>query len=243
MDKCKYEILKKINIEKSGIIKCNVNDLIYKFCLTNGIDNLGDFIEGYNKKQSCMNNRNNVYYFDGIVDLINLIFFNEKLIEEKILSRKMKGYKPDAYNISKHPHYVSFSRLGFNNNEIKLLLESINNTDQEVTIISVIKTCLEKFNFKKMTQNGEIFVTKLYVLNNYYEKNRVEIEEFNSYVFYKAEKDLKELKDLYKNILLLSKKFIMLSEDFEKQVSNLPDDLDSVKKLLKEYKEIDCNKE
>lgn len=257
MEKSRYELLKDIKIEKSGIIKPHISDPVYKFCVINGIDNLGDFIEMYNVKRYQMDGRHNFYYFDGIIDFINLVFFDEKLPEGKNLCRKIKIFKCDkTFNNYKYAYVendagcqigrsenASLRRLGFNNNETKTILGHVLYLDKEVSVIVAIKSCLENFNFKNMTNDDEMFITKLHILNEYYEKNKDDLGKVHSYDFYKAKENISELKNLYREMYKIQKKIRELSLDFEQKIEQLPKNDECVKRLIKTYEDFNCKED
>lgn len=250
MEKNRYEQLTKISIEKSGIIKCDISDPIYKFCMINRIDNLGDFVKVYNEKKNTMDRRHNFYYFDGVIDLINLVFFNDSLLEAKNLRKKIKIFNNKkaithyAYvertSINEHMENASLRRLGFNNEETKTILRHVLYLGKEVSIITAIKSCIRNFDFKKMDQGDEMFITKLYVLSEYYDKSKNSLEKVENYDLYKVQEKIKELKKLYRQMFKLQKKIFDLSCDFENQVDKLSEDDEAVKYLIKEYQSFNC---
>ncbi len=252
MEKSRYEELKKISLEKSGIIKCDISDPIYKFCMLNKIDNLGDFIENYNKKRTTMDFRHNFYYFDGVIDLINLIWFGDKLVEDKNLSKKIKIFN-NKQSITRYA-YVSenagaqigciknkaLRRLGFNNEETKSILGHVLYLNKEVTIITAIKSCIANFNFKKIDADDEMFITKLYILSQYYENCKDNIECVDSYELCKVKEELTELRRLYRQMYKTHSRIVELSCDFERNIEKLPEDNEVVKKLINEYQSFNC---
>ena len=252
MERKEYDILKKISLQDSEIIRCHMSDPIYKFCITNGIDNLGDFIEEYNKQKFLMNSRHNFFYFDGIIDLLNLIFFEIKLPESKLLSKKISFYESkdniklfayikedDKYNIGCSDN-KSLKRLGFNSNEIKIILKYVLLNGKEMTVISAIKSYLDNLNFEKMSNIEEIFITKLHILSEFYNKYVDEIEVVDSYKFYQAQEDLNKLNDLYLRIDVLNHEIEKISKEFLDKVSKFSQDDNGVKKLIKDFKQINC---
>lgn len=255
MEKRKYDILKKISIENSGIILCNINDSVYKFCVLNNIDNLGDFIETYNKQRYMMDGRSNFYYFDGIVDLINLVFFDEKLSDANCLCKKIKIFKYDrplgkqAY-VERDSNFVegrsknaALRRLGFNNMEAKAILGHVLYLDKEVTIINAIKSCLNSIDFNNMNCEKEMFINKLYIISQYYDKYNKDLDRLDSYEFYKACEDISELKKLYRKLFNIKKSIVELSCDFEDNIQKLPQNESSVKKLIKIYQDFNCKED
>jgi len=251
MEKERYEKLKKISIEKSGIIKNSMSDPIYRFCVTNKIDNLGDFILIYNKQRLEMHKGHNFSYFDGIVDYINLVFFKEELPEAYYLNNIIRIYKTERQkilfvyveneeiNIGKSDN-KTLKRLGFNSNEANKILNQVRNFDNEITIIDAIKLCIDNFNFKNINSDDEMFITKLYVLYQYYEEHKNEIGYDKVTLYKKAEKDLNKLSILYKKMCILQKEIITASSNFEDNISKLSNYDEEVKKLIKKYNEFNC---
>ena len=245
----RYNQLEKISIEDSGIIKCSMDDSVYKFCVLNKIYNLGDFVYVYKNKRLLMDGRYNINYFDGVIDLINFVFFDDKLPEARLLSNKIKIFRDDnnithcAYtdkNFMSSKKNASLRRLGFNNEESKALLSFVVYLDKEMSIITAIKLYLENLNFKKLDNFDEMFITKLQILNNYYDNNKKEIENVSSYDLYCVEEKMKKLNDLYSKRKLIDQQIIEVLCEVEEKIDKLPQNEESVKKLIKKYQQINC---
>lgn len=248
MEKNAYHKLKQIKLDKSGVINCDLNDSIYKFCKANNIDNLGDFVDCYNNKRNTIND-NDLYYFDGIVDYINYVFLNIKLTNFKYLNDiiriiKNKGsYKFYAYIENKkldtsQNKVASLKRLGFNNKEILYILGRVLYLDKCVSIIDAIGFILNSFDIKNMNLEDEIFLNKLFVLSYYYEKHKDEID--NDKV-YEVKEYIKNLKKMWYECSMINKEFNYMSYQLEKKLSELPQNREDVKKLVKDYQSFICN--
>jgi len=237
------KILKSITIEKSGIIKNSMSDPIYKFCVSNNINNLDDFIKLYEVKRNNMDRRYCFSYFDGVIDLINLVFFKEELPKAKLLERKIKIFSCDSpktlfsYVEGEVPtigraENVTLKRLGFNNNETKVILRRALNIGEETTIINAIKSCIDNFNFKNMTSDDEMFITKLHVLYQYYEEHKEYFENLR-------ESENKVI-DLYRRMLLIKRALIMSYRDVEKEVKKLNLEDEKSKTFVRKYRGYHC---
>lgn len=248
MEKTRSETLKNISIERSGIIKNSMSDPIYKFCVSNNINNLNDFVNMYHIKKDSMSQKYCISYFDGIIDLINLVFFKDNLSEVNLLNKKIKIFKLDepkvviSYIEGERPTIgiaknTSLRRLGFNNKESKEILRRVLCIGKEVTIIEAIKACMDNFNFKNMKNDDEMFITKLHVLYEYYIEYK-ETNKCNDSCYSEAENELYKLKELYKKMSILQKQITRVSIDFENKVNKLSKSDEKVISLIKEYKNI-----
>lgn len=245
MENNKYKILKNIPIDQSRLFKTHISDAIYKYCVINKLDNLGDFINHYQENKYSMNKSHNFYYFDGIIDLINLIYFGDGISNPKNLVKRIKifKYKNPSFscaNIKDDYYGNSLRSLGFDKKETKSILNFVLCYKKEVSVITAIKLCIDCLREKEKNEEQVRFFYKLIVLNDYYENNKKEIEELDSCTFDNAKKDLEELKSLYKKILLLKKEIVNKSKEFEEKVNLLPEEVDCVKKLVKEFEKINC---
>lgn len=228
MNISRYNFLKSIKIDNSGIINENYWDSIYRFCLINKLDNLGDFINYYNEHRTEMDARYKFRYFDGIIDLINLIFFGDDLLEENLFNKKI-------INSDKK----SLERLGFNKSEINKIIDSVLNNDEDVNIYIALKSCLDNFNFKNMSYEDEIFVNKLYSLVIYYKNNEKRIVE-NNIDLSLVKKEIEELKALYKRYNKTLSDICNKTSKIEKIIDSYPQDNLNIKRLVKEYEKIHC---
>lgn len=237
------EILKSISIEKSGIIKNSMSDSIYKFCITNNLNTLYDFMTLYYVKRNNMDRRYNFSYFDGVIDLINLIFFKDELSNAKLLDRKIKIFKNEspktlfAYVEGEIPtigraENNTLKRLGFNNNEAKVILRRVLNIGKETSIIHAIKSCIDNFNFKNMSVDDEMFITKLHVLYQYYEEHKEYFECLRE--------SENKVNDLYRRMLLIERTLIMSYSEVEKEVKKLNLEDEKSKTLVRKYRQFHC---
>lgn len=232
MKKLKENILKKMGIKKFGLIKCDVSDPIYIFCVINDIDNLYDFIETYKKKRDSISALYDTKYFDGMIDLINLIMFDENIKGANHFKDVIEI--KDGNVLELHKNNDCLARLGFNLDERIKLFNFVKENNSYTNNIMLIKSYLNSYEFKNMGDRDEILITKLYVLSEYYNKNK---EIINL-----AKGELEELKLLLKKYKNIKEKICCLSESFEGKVDKLPSEQDDVKRLIKNYKEIVCNK-
>lgn len=251
MEKEKYNRLKNISIERCGIIKNSTSDPIYRFCLANNIDNLGDFILIYNKQRLDMHKGHNFSYFDGVIDLINLVFFKEELPAAYYLNSMVRLYKTgrqqilfvyvenEGITVGKSNN-KTLKRLGFNNNEADKILSQVSHLGKEITIVEAIKSCIDNFDFKNMNSDDEMFITKLHILYQYYDDRKNEIGYDKEIIYKKAEKDLNKLLNLYKKMCILKEEIIMTSTKFEDNISKLSNSDEKAIKLIKKYNEINC---
>ena len=175
----RYYLLKKIKLERIGIIKCNLGEPIYNFCVSNNIDNLGDFLELYKKERTNISKDYDLNYFDGFVDLINLVFFKLDLPQEVLL-------EDSIFNDN------SLRRLGFNDIETNELINHSIMFGENFKIISVFNMYLENYNFEKFNKEDEFLITKLYILSEYYDRKIL----LNNKDFFTAKKDIIKLKEL-----------------------------------------------
>lgn len=180
-DKLRAEVLKNISLEGLGLIKNSVTDPIYKFCVTYKIDNVRDFINFYYSNRNNISKKYCLDYFDGIIDLINLIIFKDGLKCADYLDKKLKLLKNnDLFPIIPYvegevptignARNLTLKRLGFNNEEIKKIFKVVVCEDKELKIIDAINSCIDDFDFEKMNSDDEIFINKLYALSEYYKK-------------------------------------------------------------------------
>lgn len=240
-------ILFDIKLEECGLIKCSISDPVYKFCLLNNINNVGDFIKRYHEKRFDMDRRHNFNYFDGIVDLIKLFYLNHKLIVgnnmvKKIELIKMKNPYCNYARVKNEYYNESLRRLGFTQNETTVLLSHGFYLNKEVSIITIIKSYLNKNSSLKIHNKEEqsIFIKKLNMLNDYYDKNIKSIEHKCDYSLDKVINKLLNLQDLYKKREILEKKILDVSTDLQNELSKLPQDDNDVKTLIKRYDKINC---
>lgn len=240
------DILFDIKLEECGLIKCNISDPVYKFCLLNNVNNVGDFIKKYHEKRFDMDRRHNFNYFDGIVDLIKLFYLDHKLIVENNMLKKIELIKMKNpycnYARVKNEHYnESLRRLGFTQSETSILLSHGFYLNKEVSIITIIKSYLNN-NSKLKIHNKEeqsIFLKKLNILNEYYDKNIKSIER-KDFSLDNVTNKLLYLQDLYKKREILEKKLLDVSTDLQSELSKLPQDDLEVKALVKRYDKINC---
>jgi len=241
-----YEILKKIKLDKSGVISSDSRDPIYKFCISNDIDNLADFVNVYYDKRNLIKS-DDICYFDGIIDYINYVFLNIELPNTKYLNKTIRIHNNEEECIfyayvdevnNGRCKSISLKRLGFNIKEILSLLGYTLYLNKELRVIEVINLYLKTFDLKNMSLDDEIFLAKLYNLSKYFEQNKNEIE--NDFIKEVGEQieEFKKLYDECSNIKLIIEK----SYYIEKNLSELSQNRDDVKKLIKDYQSFICNK-
>ena len=238
-------VLFDVKLEECGLIKCNIIDPVYKFCLLNNIDNIGDFIKKYHEKRYDMDPRHNFNYFDGIVDLINLFFLNNKLVAQanllkKIELIKMKNPYCNYARVKNEVNNESLRRLGFTKNETSILLSHGFYLNKEVTIISIIKSYLNN-NSKLKIHNKEeqlIFKKKLNILNEYYDVHIKGLKDKKNYSLDKITDKLFLLKDLYNKKSLIENKIFEVNNEIQEELNCFSNEDEEVKCLIKRYNKI-----
>lgn len=239
----KYNNLFNIKISNCGLINCKMSDPVYKFCINNKIKNLGDFINFYEINKIDMDRRYNFNYFDGIIDLIKLLYCDESLINNHIFMKKfeIKKYdKPFSHyvGIKGEKYNKSLRRLGFSNEEVKIILYYIFKYGKGISVMSALRLCLNgRLKIENNDKEDIIFLNKLNLLNNYMNKNLNKINESNDYKLDLLENKLNYLKSLYEEKAKLEKNINVISNDIKTQIDEISK-YENIYVLRKKYNKI-----
>ena len=227
------ELYNIINIDMCDLINKNGTiDPIYTFCKKFNIKTFAEFIEIFNEKLYKNElNHYNLDYFRGMIDLINLYYFNKPLLNNDVFDKKIRikknlytncryGCIDDTFINSKK---VSLRRLGLTNNEATVLLHFVVSYGKEMSVIDSIELYL-KDNLSVVITNikeQEIFMKKLYILRNYFNKNKNEFKSIN------VDK-LNKLEELYIKYNKLNDK----KRSIENEIANVSKEMDEIYKSL-----------
>lgn len=224
-----YDKLKKISIDDCFLINKQVNiDPVYAFCKKNNIKTVGDLIICYKNKlaSSEITKKYNLYYFEGIIDLICFYYLGYDIKNNKVLD--MFTYFSNYINSRSYYGYVikgdknSLRKLGLTNNESKALLNYVARVKEKVRVIDVIKNYLD--DNKKISLSKEeqfVFLNKLKLLCNYYKSNDLNEEEIESYKLHKINELFDKYEMLKKDKLKIEKEMLVILSDILKLKNSL----------------------
>lgn len=238
-----YDMLLDIKLVNCGLINCKMYDSVYKYCINNKLKNLGDFINFYETNKNEMDRRYNFNYFDGIIDLIKLLYFDEPLLNNHIFMKKfeIKKYdKPFSHyvGIKGEKYNKSLRRLGFSNEEVKIILNYVFKSGKGISVMSALKLCLNgRLKIEQKDKEDIIFLNKLNLLNDYINKNLTKINESKDYKLDLLESKLKYLKSLYEEKEKIEKNINVVSNDIKAEINEISK-LENIYVLRKKYNKI-----
>ena len=217
MENNRYIALKNIKISDCDLILKKYS-ILYIFCIKNNIENIGDLLFGIENHKFIFRNKSSKEEILGMVDLIRYYYYGNRLQCEKLLNDNVLLIEDVWKNVPcKGSCDIEFDskmmlnplrRLGFSSNECDFMRFFVLKYGKNISIINLMyamKDNILKLKGFKCIEEKEIFLNKINILIEYYnkylrvdEENRRVDELLNEYK--RIEEKIKELKTLSNSI-------------------------------------------